>query len=38
LKAEGFCQRIIEALDSVTKRRGEEYEEFAKRAASNPIG
>ena len=37
LRAEGFSERIIEALESVTKRRGEDYETFIRRAASNPI-
>jgi (p)ppGpp synthase/HD superfamily hydrolase len=38
LKAEGFASHIITALDSVTKREGEEYEDFARRAAADPIG
>ena len=38
LKGEGFPDRIIAALDSVTKREGEDYEAFARRAAANPIG
>jgi (p)ppGpp synthase/HD superfamily hydrolase len=38
LKAEGFPDPIIAALDSVTKRDGESYEDFARRAAANPIG
>ena len=38
LKAEGFAAHIITALDSVTKREGEEYEDFARRAAADPIG
>jgi (p)ppGpp synthase/HD superfamily hydrolase len=38
LKTEGFPDKIIEALDSVTKREGEAYKDFALRAASNPIG
>jgi len=38
LKAEGFSESIIDALDSVTKRPGEQYVDFAKRAAANPIG
>jgi (p)ppGpp synthase/HD superfamily hydrolase len=38
LRAEGFADHIITALDSVTKRDGEEYEAFARRAAANPIG
>jgi hypothetical protein len=38
LRREGFSDRIIDALDSVTKRAGEEYEDFVRRAAANPIG
>jgi (p)ppGpp synthase/HD superfamily hydrolase len=38
LRAEGFSDRIIDALDAVTKRVGEDYEDFARRAAANPIG
>ena len=38
LHAEGFSGEIIEALKSVTKRDGESYEDFVKRAGENPIG
>jgi hypothetical protein len=38
LRSEGFPERIIEALESVTKRGGENYEDFVRRAAANPIG
>jgi (p)ppGpp synthase/HD superfamily hydrolase len=38
LRAEGFPDHIIAALLSVTKRDGEDYESFARRAAANPIG
>jgi (p)ppGpp synthase/HD superfamily hydrolase len=38
LRDEGFPAHIIAALDSVTKRDGEDYEAFARRAAANPIG
>jgi (p)ppGpp synthase/HD superfamily hydrolase len=38
LRGEGFPEHIIEALRSVTKREGEDYESFARRAAANPIG
>jgi (p)ppGpp synthase/HD superfamily hydrolase len=37
LKKEGFPQEIIDALDGVTKREGEEYEDFVNRSAKNPI-
>jgi hypothetical protein len=38
LRREGFSPRIIDALQSVTKRDGEGYEDFVRRAAANPIG
>jgi (p)ppGpp synthase/HD superfamily hydrolase len=38
LRSEGFSETIIAALNSVTKREGEAYEDFAMRAAANPIG
>jgi (p)ppGpp synthase/HD superfamily hydrolase len=38
LSEEGFSTDIIEALKSVTKRDGEAYEDFVKRACQNPIG
>ena len=38
LRDEGFSDGIIAALDAVTKREGENYEDFARRAAANPIG
>jgi (p)ppGpp synthase/HD superfamily hydrolase len=34
----GFPQTIVDAVLSVTKRDGEIYEDFVKRAAENPIG
>jgi (p)ppGpp synthase/HD superfamily hydrolase len=37
LRQEGFSEEIIEALDRVTKREGEEYEAFALRAAGHPV-
>jgi (p)ppGpp synthase/HD superfamily hydrolase len=38
LRREGFSDRIIAALDCVTKREGEDYEAFVRRAAADPIG
>jgi (p)ppGpp synthase/HD superfamily hydrolase len=38
LRAEGFSDRIVNAIDSVTRRPDETYEEFVARAAKNPIG
>jgi (p)ppGpp synthase/HD superfamily hydrolase len=37
LKREGFPPAVLLALDCVTKREGEEYEDFVKRSASNSI-
>jgi (p)ppGpp synthase/HD superfamily hydrolase len=38
LRQNGFPQRILDALDCVTKRTGEVYEQFVERSAANPIG
>ena len=38
LKEMGFSETVLEALDSVTKRDGETYEDFVQRAALHPIG
>lgn len=38
LRAEGFSNNVIAAVDLVTKRPGEDYETFVRRAAANPIG
>jgi (p)ppGpp synthase/HD superfamily hydrolase len=38
LRREGFSETVITALDSVTKREGEPYEDFVRRAAADPIG
>ncbi len=38
LREEGFSDGVIEALGSVTKRDGEDYEAFVRRAAANAIG
>lgn len=38
LRIEGFSERVIEAIDSVTRRPDESYDSFVLRAASNPIG
>jgi (p)ppGpp synthase/HD superfamily hydrolase len=37
LAEEGFPADVIEALNCVTKREGEEYDDFVKRSASNKI-
>ena len=38
LLAEDFSQAIVDGVLSVTKREGENYEEFVARAKRNPIG
>jgi (p)ppGpp synthase/HD superfamily hydrolase len=38
VRSEGFSEEVVEALDAVTMRAGEEYFSFVRRAAANPIG
>lgn len=38
LLAQGFPDDIVDAVMSVTKRPGEDYESFVARAAANPVG
>ncbi|MCA9901246.1 MAG: HD domain-containing protein [Ardenticatenaceae bacterium] len=38
LRDEGFSKEILAALETVTKREGEDYEAFVLRSAQNPIG
>jgi len=38
LRMAGFDNEVIEAVDSVTNRDGESYNDFIVRAGSNPIG
>jgi (p)ppGpp synthase/HD superfamily hydrolase len=37
LRREGFSDEILDALAHVTKRKGENYQDFVARAAKNPI-
>ena len=37
LRKAGYSEEILAALDCVTKREGEAYEDFVRRAESNPI-
>src|SRR5690242_9612910 len=37
LRRLGYSEEIIQALDCVTKREGEPYDQFIERAAPNPI-
>ena len=38
LRSEGLADHIVEALDAVTRREGEDYGDFARRAAANRLG
>lgn len=38
LAAEGFDETIVAAVDAVTRRPDEPYEDFVRRAIRNPIG
>lgn len=37
LREQGFPEEVLEALECVTNREDESYEQFIKRAATNPI-
>jgi (p)ppGpp synthase/HD superfamily hydrolase len=37
LRKLGYSEEVVAALDCVTKREGESYEDFVERAAVNPI-
>ena len=37
LKREGFGDQILEALDCLTKREGEDYKDFVQHSASNSL-
>lgn len=38
LRSEGFSDAVLRAVDAVTRREGETYDEFVARAAADPIG
>lgn len=38
LRKEGFSEAVVRAIKSLTKCRGEEYQNFIRRAAADPIG
>lgn len=38
LRAEGFSDAVMAGIESVTKRDGEAYDDFVRRAAANPLG
>ena len=37
LREKGFSEEVLEALECVTNREGESYEQFIERAGKNPI-
>jgi (p)ppGpp synthase/HD superfamily hydrolase len=37
LRAEGFSEAVVNAVGALTKREGEDYAAFVRRAASDPI-
>lgn len=37
LRAEGCPEKVLEAIDAMTRRDGEDYFDFARRAAANPL-
>jgi (p)ppGpp synthase/HD superfamily hydrolase len=37
LRSEGFSEPVVQAVDALTKRDGEPYDAFARRAAADPI-
>lgn len=38
LLREGFSQEVVDGILSVTKRKGESYDDFVRRAKLNPLG
>jgi len=38
VRAEGFPAEVVDAVDSVTKRDGEDYFDMVRRAAADPVG
>ena len=38
LREEGFTEEIVEAVLAVTRREGEEYDDYVRRAAQNELG
>lgn len=37
LRAEGFFEEVVSAVDGLTRREGESYEDFIERGAANPL-
>lgn len=38
IAAEGFSAEVVSGLDAVTRRNGEDYDAFCRRAATDPLG
>jgi (p)ppGpp synthase/HD superfamily hydrolase len=38
LRAQGFSEAVVAAVDALTQRDGESYEAFVERAALDPVG
>jgi (p)ppGpp synthase/HD superfamily hydrolase len=38
LRREGFSETVVEIVDALTRREGEDYVDFARRAAATPLG
>ena len=38
LRGEGFSETVVEIVDALTRREGEDYFDFARRAAATPLG
>ena len=38
LRREGFSTTVVEIVDALTRREGEDYFDFARRAAATPLG
>ena len=37
LRRQGYCEQVVEAVDSVSRRDGEPYEDFIRRVNRNPL-
>ena len=37
LLAEGFSESVVQAVDALSRRDGEDYEDFVRRAGANPL-
>lgn len=37
LRAEGFPEEVVTAVDHLTRREGESYDDFVRRAAAHPV-